>query len=130
MKLKITFDGVLYEVDVEVDDSEQPYPTYIPPTGQSSAPVSVAASETAATASAGSETVADESKVCRSPISGVVVRVQAQVGQAIQAHDVLTVLEAMKMETEITSPVDGKVAKVYAAVGDSVKGGQVLFEFE
>src|SRR5436853_99874 len=69
---------------------------------------------------------ADESKVCRSPIAGVVVRVSAQVGQAIQANDVLLVLEAMKMETVITSPLAGKVAQVNVRAGDAVQGGQVL----
>jgi methylmalonyl-CoA carboxyltransferase small subunit len=71
----------------------------------------------------------DESKVCRSPIAGVVVRVSAQIGQTIQINDVLMVLEAMKMETTITSPVAGQVAKVNASVGDPVQGGQVLIEF-
>jgi methylmalonyl-CoA carboxyltransferase small subunit len=74
--------------------------------------------------------VADESKVCRSPCAGVVVRVSAQVGQAIQVNDVLLVLEAMKMETAISSPVAGKVAKVRVGVGDAVQAGQVLIEFE
>jgi methylmalonyl-CoA carboxyltransferase small subunit len=59
----------------------------------------------------------------------VVVRVSAQVGQAIQANDVLLVLEAMKMETVITSPVAGKVARVNVNAGDAVQAGQVLVEF-
>ncbi len=130
MKLKLTVDGKLYEVDVEVEESAQPHPSYIPPAGQVPAPSSTARSQTAGQESPGSEIVADESKVCRSPISGVVVRVSAQPGQVIKANDVLMVLEAMKMETEITSPIDGKVAKVNAAPGDSVQGGQVLVEFE
>jgi methylmalonyl-CoA carboxyltransferase small subunit len=58
------------------------------------------------------------------------VKVLAQVGQSIQANDILVVLEAMKMETTITSPVAGKIAKVNVAVGDPVKGGQVVVEFE
>jgi methylmalonyl-CoA carboxyltransferase small subunit len=74
--------------------------------------------------------VPDESKVCRSPISGVVVRFTAQVGQTSQANDVLLVLEAMKVETVITSPVAGKVAKVNVTAGDAVQSGQVLVEFE
>ena len=78
----------------------------------------------------GGAPVADEAKVCRSPIAGTVVRVAAQAGQQIQTGDVLLVLEAMKMETNITAPVSGKVAKVTAGVGDSVQGGQVLVEFE
>jgi methylmalonyl-CoA carboxyltransferase small subunit len=76
------------------------------------------------------ETVADEQKVCRSPIGGMVVRVSAQVGQQIQAGDVLMVLEAMKMETSITAPVNGKIAKVNVNAGDAVQGGQVLIQFE
>ncbi len=38
------------------------------------------------------------------------------------------VLEAMKMETTITSPIDGKIAKVNVNAGDAVQGGQVLVE--
>jgi biotin carboxyl carrier protein len=64
------------------------------------------------------------------PIAGVVVKVTAQAGQTIQANDVLVVLEAMKMETTVTSPVAGKVAKVNVAVGDSVQSGQIVVEFE
>jgi methylmalonyl-CoA carboxyltransferase small subunit len=74
--------------------------------------------------------VADESKVCRSPIAGTVAKVPIQVGQAIAVNDVLIVLEAMKMETVITAPIAGKVARINARVGDFVQGGQVLVEFE
>jgi methylmalonyl-CoA carboxyltransferase small subunit len=69
-------------------------------------------------------------KVCRSPVAGVVVRVNAQVGQQIQANDALLVLEAMKMETNITAPVSGKVKAVNAGLGDAVQVGQVLVELE
>jgi methylmalonyl-CoA carboxyltransferase small subunit len=60
----------------------------------------------------------------------VVRRVSAQVGQTIQANDVLVVLEAMKMETVITAPIAGKIARVNATVGDAVVSEQVLVEFE
>jgi methylmalonyl-CoA carboxyltransferase small subunit len=127
VKLKLTVDGKLYEVDVEVAEEEQPHPTYIPPAGQARRETS---STAASTAPAGEQRVVDESKVCRSPISGVVVKAPVQVGQEIQADDVLLVLEAMKMETLITAPIAGKVAKINAAVGDSVQAKQVLVEFE
>ena len=54
----------------------------------------------------------------------------AQVGQEIATSDALMVIEAMKMETEITSPKTGKIAKINASPGDSVKTGQVLVELE
>ena len=127
MKLKLTIDGKVYEVDVDATEPEQPHPGYVPPVGQMRVP---AAAPPAAPAPAASENVADESKVCRSPIAGVVVRVSAQVGQQIQANDILMVLEAMKMETVITAPTGGKIAKVGATAGDAVQTGQVLVEFE
>ncbi len=73
---------------------------------------------------------ANEEKVVRSPISGIVVRISAQVGQQIQVGDGVLVLEAMKMETDITAPAAGRVRAVNVQVGDSVTGGQVLVEFE
>ena len=60
----------------------------------------------------------------------MVVRISAQIGQAIQVNDPLLVLEAMKMETVITSPLAGKVAKVNVNAGDAVQSGPVLVEFE
>jgi len=128
LKLKITVDGKVYEVDVEVSEPESPHPGYVAP----AAPTTrlPAAGPASAPPTPSSAPVADESKAVRSPCAGVVVRVSAQVGQAIQANDVLLVLEAMKMETAISSPVAGKVAQVRVAVGDGVQAGQVLVEFE
>ena len=128
MKLKITVDGKVYEVGVEALESEQPQPTHLAPAGQTRIPVPVPGAAPSARPAAGA--VTDESKVCRSPITGVVVRVSAQIGQAIQLNDVLLVLEAMKMETVLTSPLAGKVARVNVNAGDAVQAGQVLVEFE
>lgn len=129
MKLKITVDGKVYEVDVEVSEPETPHPSYVPPIAQApKTPTAVSGGVSSTPSKA--DKVVDESKVCRSPISGVVTRVSAQVGQEIQANDVLLVLEAMKMETVITAPVAGKIANVTVNVGDAVQGGQVLVELD
>jgi methylmalonyl-CoA carboxyltransferase small subunit len=128
LKLKITVEGKVYEVDVEVSEPEPPHPNFVPPAvGQAHV---LATPVPAAPAGPGNAPVADEAKVCRSPVAGVVVRVSAQVGQSIRQNDPLIVLEAMKMETVITSPIAGKVAKVNASAGDAVQQGQVLVEFE
>jgi biotin carboxyl carrier protein len=128
LKLKITVGGKVYEVEVEVFEPELPHPSHVPPLGQSRIPA--AASDATAPVRPSSAPATDESKVCRSPFAGVVVRISAQVGQTIQVNDVLLVLEAMKMETVITSPLAGRVAKVNVKVGDPVQAGQVLVEFE
>jgi len=129
VKLKITVDGKIYEVEVEASEPETPpfAAGFVPPQVRMPAaqvgPVPVATP-------AGGAPVADESKVCRTPIAGTVVRITAKPGQQIQTGDVLLVLEAMKMETNITSPTAGKVAKILCAVGESVQGGKVLVELE
>lgn len=128
MKLKITIDGKTYDVDVEVAEDDRPSSGpyyYVPPANPVSLPAPVAPPPPAA----GNGDV-NESKVCRSPIAGVVVRVNAQVGQQIHPNDPLVVLEAMKMETNITSPVAGKIKAVNANVGEAVAINQIVVEFE
>jgi methylmalonyl-CoA carboxyltransferase small subunit len=130
LKLKITVDGKVYEVDVDVFEPEPLGPAYVPPVGSARVPAAAPGAPPPAPARPGAAPVADESKVCRSPIAGTVAKVPVQVGQEIKVNDVLLVLEAMKMETVITAPVAGKVTKINAKVGDVVAGGQVLVEFE
>lgn len=130
MKLKMTVDGKLYEVDVEIFEPEQPQPGYLSPPGQARVPAAAPVAPRLAPSSGVSAPVADEAKVCRSPFSGTVSKISAQAGQTIQVNDVLLVLEAMKMETVITAPIAGKVAKINVNVGDAVQQGQVLVEFD
>ena len=51
-------------------------------------------------------------------------------GQSVEANDPIMVLEAMKMETNVTAHGAGKVKNVRVAQGDSVKVNQVVVEFE
>ena len=127
LKLKITVDGKAYEVEVEAEETEA---VHAPATHR---PLSWTPTPTAAPVSApagGAAPVADESKVCRTPMVGVVSRITAQEGQEVKIDDALLVLEAMKMETSITSPVAGKIKKINVSAGESVQAGQVLVEFE
>ena len=129
MKLRITIENKTYEVDVEVADDAQtrlPGGTRVEP---SAVRVPAAGDAPAVQPAAPAEPV-DEDKVCRSRITGTVVKVVAQPGQSIQPGDTLLVLEAMKMETNITAPVAGKVRAVIVAPGDGVKSGQVVVELE
>ncbi len=129
MKLRINIDGKDYEVEVEAVD-EQGSPESAPASHPVTfmAPIAaVAPPSPFPAAGAGAE---DESKACRSPISGIVVHIKAQEGQQVKVNDPLLVLEAMKMETAITSPVNGTIKKYRVAGGDSVQSGQVLVDFE
>ena len=133
MKLKLTVDGKVYEVDVEATSPEPAQPSYLRPASPTRIPAAAPSSPSPSTASspAANESVADENKVCRSPISGVVVRVSAQIGQQIKANDVLMVLEAMKMEIPVMAPRAGTVKTVLVAEKQQVAEGQplVILEF-
>jgi methylmalonyl-CoA carboxyltransferase small subunit len=129
VKLKITLDNKVYEVDVE---ASEPEPEPLPPAGYIMQPTvaHVPAATPAASSPAAGDANVNEDKVCRSPINGIVVKIAAQPGQQIQPGDTLIVLEAMKMETNITAPVAGKISKVNVKAGDPVQSGLVLVEFE
>ncbi|MGZ7323289.1 biotin/lipoyl-containing protein, partial [Streptococcus pyogenes] len=73
---------------------------------------------------------ASASNALTANIAGTVVKVLVEAGQEVKEGETLLVLEAMKMETEVTAPKDGRIAAVDVAVGDAVQGGQVLVEWE
>lgn len=127
MKLKITIDSKNYEVDVEV---AEPEPAGAPPRFHQSVESSAARAMVAVAAPPVDATPVNEEKVCRSPVSGIVAKVTAKVGQSLQVGDELLILEAMKMETQVTASAAGKVTSVKVKAGDSVQAGQVLVEFE
>ncbi len=130
MKLNIAIDGKTYEVEVEAVEPTTPSPMVRGlPVGSSAVRVPAAPAQSPNRPAAESKPV-DEAKVCRSPVSGIVIRVAAQVGQILQTGDVLLVLEAMKMETNITAPAPGKIAAIPVKEGESVQSGQVVVEFE
>ncbi len=64
------------------------------------------------------------------PLSGSVFRLVAAKGARVAEGDVLLVLEAMKMETEIRSPRDGVVAEINVDEGESVSAGDCLVTLE
>jgi biotin carboxyl carrier protein len=128
VKLKITVDNKTYEVDVEAAEPEVASPA---PRGYVVEPAAVRVPANAAPSPVQKDGgPVNEEKVCRSPISGIVVKVAAQPGQSIQTGDILLVLEAMKMETNITAPINGKIVKVNVNAGEGVQSGQVVVEFE
>jgi methylmalonyl-CoA carboxyltransferase small subunit len=132
LKLRITLDDKTFEVEVEVAETDHASlpPAY--PVGSARLTGSAAASapQSASLSAGNPPAVADESKACRSPVSGVVVKVVAAAGASINAGDSILILEAMKMETNITAPMSGVIADIRVVQGDRVQTGDVLVEFE
>ncbi|MEM7079985.1 MAG: sodium-extruding oxaloacetate decarboxylase subunit alpha [Pseudomonadota bacterium] len=59
-------------------------------------------------------------------LAGNVFKVLVKTGQHVAAGETVLILEAMKMETEVSAPRDGVIASVDVAVGDSVSVGETL----
>ena len=121
-KFNITVNGNAYEVKIEEVKAAAPVAAApkAAPAAAAAAPAPKAAPAAAAAApAAGDNTVT-------APMPGKIVKLVASVGQAVNAGDVLLILEAMKMQNEITAPAAGTVKSFAVNAGDSVKPGQAM----
>jgi pyruvate carboxylase subunit B len=66
----------------------------------------------------------------KAPMPGLIVRVNVQVGDQVQAGQGIVVMEAMKMENELRATAAGKVKSVLAKPGTAVEKGALLVELE
>jgi biotin carboxyl carrier protein len=137
-KLRITVNGVSYDVEVEVleDDDEvgsaygygltaMPMPPMASPAGVAAPVTTPAVKPVSPPPAAGGPT-----NELTSPIAGVVHKVNVAVGDMVKENQPVVVIEAMKMNTNISSPVAGKVKEIKVNPGDAVQQGQVLVIFE
>ena len=62
-----------------------------------------------------------------SPLPGVVLSINKNVGDTVNKGDTVMILEAMKMENNIEATASGKIVKFLAQKGDSVLEGAPLF---
>ena len=62
------------------------------------------------------------------PLPGTVLEIKVKVGDEINDGDVVLILEAMKMESEIVTEVSGIVKSINVNTGDSVQENQLLIE--
>jgi biotin carboxyl carrier protein len=135
MKMRITVEGVSYEVEVEMLDNgngsggrvTETRPAAIP--RPAATPAGVAPPPRPALSGAAPAAGSDGKQV-KSPIAGTVQSVAVKVGDAVEVNDTLLVLEAMKMESAVASPIAGVVKAVHAEAGKAVRMADVLVEFE
>ncbi|TQQ52753.1 oxaloacetate decarboxylase subunit alpha [Vibrio cholerae] len=106
----VKVDGVVYDVEV----GPQGQLTSVVPVGQKAAP-----KPTVATTTQGAEAVA-------APLAGTIFKIQVEQGDEVAEGDVLIVLEAMKMETEIRAARSGVIQELHVKEGDSVRVGASL----
>ena len=119
MKLKVTVDQTEYEIEVEVQEEER----------QGLGPIVIGVNAGSNPIPTKASMPATSSNAVVAPLAGTVSRVLVAEGDEIEAGQVLLVLEAMKMETEITAPAAGTISGILVEPGDAVQGGQALIEF-
>ena len=130
MKYKVTLNNRVYEVEVDageamlVDEYEALAPAAPAPV-VAAAPVAVAAAPAAAPAAPAAAGLA-AGEVVKSPMPGNILKINVAAGQKVNEGDVLIVLEAMKMENEITATKAGTVAQVAVTKGQVVETGSPL----
>lgn len=126
MKYKITLKGRTYEVEVEAGKAMllAEYEAIVP--SPVAAPAASAVAESAATAAAPAPAVTAAGEAVNAPMPGTILKVNVTQGQAVNAGDVLCVLEAMKMENDITAPKAGTVTQVVVSKGSKVDTGAPL----
>ena len=68
----------------------------------------------------------ESGEIMPAPLAGNIWKVNVAAGQSVQEGDVVLILEAMKMETEVRAPRPGQVVSVSVREGDSVAVGDPL----
>jgi pyruvate carboxylase subunit B len=67
-------------------------------------------------------------KPIRAPMPGLVVKVEVDEGDRVEAGQGVVIVEAMKMENELKAEVSGIVARVHVREGQAVEQDQVLID--
>ncbi len=115
------------DVDVEVNGRKFSVRLWVP----DAAPVAVAGSAARPSrprpgGGSGGHTAGGGSGQVTVPMQGTIVKVLVNLGDEVEAGQAVTVLEAMKMENNITAETSGKVTEIKVKPGDAVGAGDVV----
>ncbi|MGP1431531.1 MAG: biotin/lipoyl-containing protein [Treponema sp.] len=134
MNYVVTVNGERYEVEVErvgggsSSLSRRPPERMSRPMQAAPAAQPAPAPQPAAPAPSAAPAASGSAGSVVSPMPGTVLDVRVKEGDAVSVGQVVVILEAMKMETEIVSEVAGSVAAVRVKKGDAVDTDAVLVE--
>lgn len=125
-KLRVTVEGKVYEVLVEMLDEgtpSSPSPAPAPTSRPAPAATPVAAAPAPAPAPAA---VAGGAGDVPSPLAGKVVSIDVKAGQTVQEGAQIVTIEAMKMNTYVFAPKAGRIDAILVNAGDGVEEGSPL----
>lgn len=120
-KAKVVVNGLPFEVEMQGSTlTEGDLPTM-----STDAPAAAPAAAEAPAAPAATSGPGAGAPV-KAPLPGVVTKILVNAGQAVKKGETVLVLEAMKMENNITAEADGTVTGICVSAGDSVMEGTTL----
>jgi len=126
-KFQVTVNGNTYEVEVADLGGAVSAPVAAPKAApKAAAPAAAPAPAPAAAPAAAPVAIADGETV-EAPMPGKIAKIVKKVGDTVAEGDVVVILEAMKMENEITTGVAGTVKQIPVTEGQAVNPGDVLF---
>ena len=111
------------EVDVEVNGKRFSVAMWVPEATATAPAASGGRRRSAGPSSSGGASGSGDVTV---PMQGTIVKVNVTVGDTVEIGDAIVVLEAMKMENNVTAEKAGTVTEIRVAEGDSVGGGDVV----
>lgn len=125
-KAKVEVNGIPFEVEMQGSSLvEEALPTVSTEATPATTTPAAPAAETPAAAPAATSGPGAGTPV-KAPLPGVVTKILVSEGQAVKKGDTVLVLEAMKMENNITAEADGSVTGICVSAGDSVMEGTTL----
>lgn len=123
----VTVNGKAYDVEIVGKEVKKAKPVAAPAPAAKPAAAAPAAKPAAAPAPAPAAAPAGEGTPFKAPLPGTIVDIKAAVGQQVAVGDVVLILEAMKMENEITAEKAGTITAITVNKGDTVMEGTTMF---
>ena len=130
-KFKVTVNGKAYEVEVEEMGgapaaAPAPQAAAAPAQAAPAAPAAPAPAPAATPAPAVGGPIPEGAITVKAPMPGKISALKAEAGKAVKRGDIILVLEAMKMQNDITATADGTLHEIRVNPGDNVKTCDVL----
>ena len=124
----VTVNGKAYDVEI-VGQAPKKITPVAKPAAPAAAPAAKPAAAPAAAAAAPAAPAAapGEGTPFKAPLPGTINDIKVAVGQTVNVGDVVLILEAMKMENEITAEKAGTITSITVNKGDSVMEGTTMF---
>ena len=119
----VTVGGKRYTVTFEGEKAivnGTPYPVDVQPAEEGGA------SSSGGSGGSGGAGGSGETHRVEAPMPGLILRLEREVGDQVQEGELILVMEAMKMETEVHAPADGTIKEIAVKQGDQIKSGELL----